>query len=271
MKRRFRAAFSLALLVAVSCDRGQGKPPGLKGAEPLVAEFAQAAKGLDDIAPELASRAAGADLPAAVAGDVKQVAEAARAVLHAAEPDGKAGAAALSRAVTAVANDVVRHLVTAAGGHAESLGRIVLDPPGTVAFTADAKESASDSSAASRSGRDRTELGKIEAREGLQEDLRAEIVHFVYVALLAHPATRAALAPRLSPNDLPFEVPDLNLPVANRKEWQEDLFDNQQRLVVPGPLDPVRWRSFDGWARTVNPALRGTVHDLTGPVLLRVK
>ena len=272
MNRRFRAAFALALLVAVSCDRGPSNPPGLKGAEPLVAEFARVARGLDGIAPALAARSAGNGLPAAAAGPVTDVADAARAVAHAAEPDGDAGGAALSVAVEDAASDVVRHLVTAAGGRAEGSGRMVLNPPATVVFATVAETPYTDQSRDESSGRNRAELGKIEAQERLQGDLYREIVRFVYVALLAHPATRAALAPRLSPDDLPADVPkDLNLPVASREEWRQDLFDDQNRLVVPSPFDPGLWRSFDGWVKTVNPLLWAAVEELTSPVRLRIK
>jgi hypothetical protein len=236
----------------------------------LVAKFSQTAKGLDDIAAAMASRTAGTHVPAAVDGDMNEVAESAREVLHAAEPDGKAGAGALSRAVADAAHDVVRHLVMAAGGRSESPSWMVLDPSASVAFSTDVEESPPDSSTADP-GRERTKLGKVEAREGLQEDLRAELVHFVYVALLAHSATRDSLAPRRSPHDLPAEVPDLNLPVANRKEWQEDLFDPENRLIVPSPSDSVRWRSFIGWVRSVNPALWDVVDELTSQVLVRIK
>ena len=272
MNRRFRAALALALLAAVSCDRGPSNPPGLEGAEPLVAEFARAARGLDRIAPALAARSPGDGLPAAAAGPVSDVADAARAVGHAAEPDGDAGGAALSVAVYNAASDVVWHLVTAAGGRAEGTGPMVLDPPATVAFATVAERPYMDELPDEPPGRNRTELGKIEAQERLQGDLYREIVRFVYVALLAHPATRATLAPRLSPDDLPADVPnDLNLPVATREEWREDLFDEQNRLVVPSPFDPGRWRSFQGWVKAVNPLLWAAVDELTGPGRLRIK
>lgn len=270
MTVRLRVVLGLALLVA-SCDRGPGNPPGLEGAAPLVAEFARVAKGLDDIASAVTTWSGEGGLPGALVDDMMEVGDAARAVLHAAEPDGDAGAPALSGAVTDAANDVVLHLVTAAGGRADGPGRMVLDPPAPVAFVTNAKASPPDPSRADPPGRDRTELGKIEAHERLEGDLRREIEHFVYVALLAHPGTRAALAPRLSPDDLPAEVPDdLNLPVATRAEWREDLFDDHNRFVVPSPLDPGRWRSFIGWTKVVSPKLRFAVQNLTDPAFRRV-
>lgn len=272
MNRRFRVALALALLVAASCDRGPSNPPGLKGVEPLVAEFAHVARGLDGIAPALAARPPGDGLPAAAAGPVTDVADAARAVAHAAEPEGDAGASALSVAVYDAASDVVRHLVTASGGRPEGSARMGLNPPANVVFATVAERPYTEHSRDEPSGRNRTELGKIETQERLRGDLYREIVRFVYVALLAHPATRAALAPRLSPDDLPADVPnDLNLPVATRQEWREDLFDDQNRLVVPSPFDPGRWRSFVGWVKTVNPLLWAAIEELTGPVRLRIK
>lgn len=264
MSRRVRLIVGLVLLATASCDRGSGKPPGLEGAEPLVAEFARAAKALDDIAAAIATRPAGDGLPAPVDGDMTRLGEAARAVLRAAEPDGSGGAPALSAAVAGAANDVVRHLVTTAGGRAEGPGRMALGPPAALAFVVDATvPPAPDDSP----GRNRTERGKIEARGLLRDGLRGEIVHFAYVALLVNPATRSALAPRLSPDDLPAEVPNRNLPVANRDEWRQQLFDDSSRLVVPGPFDPVRWVSFLGWVEAVNAELGVAVHQVTEPAL----
>lgn len=271
MNRRCRIVLGLALLVAVSCDRGPGDPPGLEGAGPLVAEFARVAEGLDDVASAVATRSGEGELPGSVVGDMTEVGEAARAVLHAAEPDGPAGVAALERALVAAANDVVRHLVTAAGGREGGPGRMVLDPPNPVAFETDAKVPP-EPSMDPPPGRDRSRLGMVEAQERLQEALRGEIEHFVYVALLAHPGTRAALAPRLSPDDLPAEVPDdLNLPVDNREDWREKLFDEHDRLVVPSPFDVVAWRAFIGWTKVVNPTLRLPVSDLTSPATRLVR
>ena len=265
MSRRLRLIVGLVLLVTTSCSRGHGTPPGLEGAEPLVAEFARAAKALDDMAAAIAAHPAGDGLSAAVDGDMTRVGEAAKAVLRAAEPDGSAGAPALSAAVAAAANDVVRHLVTTAAGRAEGPGRMVLDPPAALAFVVDATVPPDPDDSP---GRNRTERGKIEARALLRDELRGEIVHFAYVALLVNPATRSALAPRLSPDDLPAEVPDnRNLPVATRDEWRQQLFDDRSRLVVPGPFDPVRWRSFLGWVEAVNADLGVAVHEVTEPAL----
>ena len=258
MTRRCGVVLGLVLLVAASCDRGSGKPPGLEGAGPLVAEFARTAKSISNIGSAVATWSGEGELPGSALADVTAVGETARAVLNASEPDGDAGAAALSAAVTDVANEVVRHFVTSAGGRQEGSDRMAIDPPNPVVFDADAKDPPT-----AGSGRDRNEDGKAEARDQLEDILQAEIVHFVYVALLAHSDTRAALAPRLSSDDLPAEVPDdLNLPVATRDEWRQDLFDGQKRLVVPSPLDPVRWSSFIGWTKVVSPKLRFAAESL---------
>lgn len=111
------------------------------------------------------------------------------------------------------------------------------------------------------------ELKGIEAQERLEGDLRGTLEHLTYVSVLADPDERAALGLRLSPTDLPAEVPaGRNLPVATREEWIENLFDDHGRLVVPQPSDPVRWRSFLGWAEAVNPDLRARVRALTDPM-----
>ncbi len=268
-----RVRVLLILVLLVGCQRGPDKPPGLEGAGPLVAEFARVAKGLDDIAPRVAAWIDGGELPGALEGELPfavvaemtEVGEAARAVLDAAEPDGDAGAEALAQAVVEAADDVVRHLVTVAGGSEAGPGRMAVNSPGPVAFDTDSKDTPPYRSPFERPGRDRTELGKIEAQEGLEGELRGAIERFVYVVLLAHPGTRAALAPRLSPDDLPAEVPDdRNLPVDSRDDWQRKLFDDQNRLVVPS-LDPVAYRSFIGWIEAVSPDLGFAASRLTDP------
>lgn len=253
MTRRLCTLLLVAALVGVACDRGRSSPPGLEGTEPLLAEFARVAKGLDDIGPDVAAWNGQGGAPGGLIADMREVGEAAQAVVLAAEPDGKAGGAALSAAVADAADDVVRHLVIANGGR-EGLGQMALDSAAAVAFDIDVNDSPTDPSPDEPSVQGRRELRKIEAQERLRGDLHGEIRRFVYVVLLAYPATRFALAPRLSPDDLPAEVPgNLNLPVTNRQEWRQNLFDDQNHLVVPGPSDPVRWRSFLGWIKTVNP------------------
>lgn len=111
------------------------------------------------------------------------------------------------------------------------------------------------------------ELKGIEAQEQLEDDLSRTLEHQAYVSVLTDPDERVALGLRLSPADLPAEVPtDRNLPVATREEWARDLFDERGNLVVPQPSDPGRWRSFIGWTETVNPELRKRVSALTDPM-----
>lgn len=111
------------------------------------------------------------------------------------------------------------------------------------------------------------ELKGIEAQEAMEADLRGTLEHLTYVSVLADPDERAALGLRLLPTDLPAEIPhDLNLPVGTREEWARDLFDQNGNLVVPQPSDSVRWRSFIGWAKTVNPKLWDRISDLTDPM-----
>lgn len=268
MTGRSRVLLVLVLLVAGACDSGPDEGPGLEGAGPLVVEFARAAKArLDDIAPAVAAWNGEGELPGSLAADMTAVGDAARAVVQAAEPDGHAGAAALSKAVAEAANDVVRHLVTTAGGREEAPGWMVFDPSSPVAFDTNAEVAPPPGPLLEASRRSRTELGKIEAQEGLENDIHREIRHFVYVALLAHPATRAALAPRLSPDDLPAVVPkDLNLSVGTREEWKQDLFDHQNRLIVPSAFDSRRWRSFIGWTEVVSPKLNLVAEELASRV-----
>ena len=111
------------------------------------------------------------------------------------------------------------------------------------------------------------ELTGVEGQEALAGELRGSLEHLAYVSVLADSDERAALSLRLSPADLPVEIPaGLNLPVATREEWVRDLFDEHGDLVVPQPSDSMRWRSFIGWAETVNPELWERVSDLTDPM-----
>jgi hypothetical protein len=113
----------------------------------------------------------------------------------------------------------------------------------------------------------RAERGAAEARETLKGDLTRNLEHLAYVSVLADPEERAALALRLSPADLPAEVPaGLNLNVASRDEWARDLFDERGQLLVPQPSDPGRWKSFLAWSETVNPELRNRISALTDPM-----
>jgi hypothetical protein len=228
-----------------------------------VAEFARVSKSLDDAAAAIASGSDASRLPGPAVRTLTEIGEAAGAVLHAAEPKGEAGAAALQEALADAADDVVRHLATAAGGQEQGHGRVVLSPPAMVAFDTDTKTPPPE--------QDRSSRGMAAAHESLLAGLTREMEHFVYVALLANPRTRATLAPHLSPDDLPPEVPDLNLSVATRDEWRVQLFDDQNRLVVPSSYDPLRWKSFLAWAETVNPAIRNAVSDLTRPAFRLVR
>lgn len=278
MSRRAVAALVLLLIFAAACDRGPGRPPGLEGAGPLVAEFAEAAKELNRVARAVARQDGDRDqepgnssFPVSVVNVLVDLGATAGAVYRAAEPEGEAGAAALSEAVAKAAADVVRYLVSLAETQQKVEGTVALDQPAMVIFDIVGEVPPEDPEVAPPPGRNRTPIGIAEARSRLKGDLTREIEHFVYVALLANPRTRATLAPRLSPDDLPAEVPDLNLTVATRDEWREQLFDNQNRLVVPSPYDPGRWKSFLAWAETVNPAIRNAVSDLRGPAFRLVR
>ena len=111
------------------------------------------------------------------------------------------------------------------------------------------------------------ELQGIEAQERLEGDLRGTLEHLAFVSVLADADERAVLVLRLSPTDLPAEVPaGLNLPVTTREEWVRDLFGEDGQLVVPQPSDAVRWRSFIGWVKTVNPDLGARVSELAKPM-----
>lgn len=171
--------------------------------------------------------------------------------------------------VQKMAVDTAKSLVDAVGGTALELAKahpvVSLAVEGGSAILFDVTEASADRQDLARELE--LELKGVEAQERLEGDLRRTLEHLTYVSVLTDPDERAALGLQLSPTDLPAEVPaDLNLPVATREEWVRDLFDEHGNLVVPQPSDPGRWRSFIGWAKTVNPELRARVSDLTGPM-----
>lgn len=264
----WRVRILLILVFFAACDRGPDKPPGLAGAGPLVAEFERVAKGLDDIAPVVATWNGKGELPDALVADMTEVGKAARAVLDAAEPDGDAGAAALRAAAVDAADDVVHHLITVAGGHELGPGRMALNP-GPVAFDTDDRNWPPGPTPLR--ARNRTEA-KFAAQEVLEDALRGEIERFVYVALLAHPGTRATLAPRLSADNLPTEVPpDGRFSVFTLERWRMDLFDDQNRLIVPNPADQLTYENFTGLVKVVSPDLGVAVSSLMSPVFQLLK
>jgi hypothetical protein len=171
--------------------------------------------------------------------------------------------------VQKMAVDTAKSLVEAVGGTALELAKahpvVSLAVEGGSAILFDLTEASADRQDLARELE--LELRGVEAQERLEEDLQGTLEHLAYVSVLTDPDERAALGLRLSPADLPAEVPgDLNLPVATREEWARDLFDEDGHLVVPQPSDPVRWRSFIGWTKAVNPELRHRVSDLTNPM-----
>ncbi|MGH9043227.1 MAG: hypothetical protein ACRDZ3_23710 [Acidimicrobiia bacterium] len=104
-------------------------------------------------------------------------------------------------------------------------------------------------------------------REELRSRLDASLQHLAFVSLLADPSARAAMHLRLSPADLPAELPvsptdptgGVDPHVAGFEsvdEWRRVMFDDRGRLVVPDPNDPDGdWGAFLAWAQYVNPDL----------------
>ena len=92
------------------------------------------------------------------------------------------------------------------------------------------------------------------------------------MSLLADPASRVALHVRLSPTDLPADLPRTGPTGAvdpliggfnSVDEWRDQLFDKNGQLVVPDPnVDGVAWRAFLAWAYHVNPDLAAAVDQM---------
>ncbi|HLF40409.1 MAG TPA: hypothetical protein VI854_02930 [Acidimicrobiia bacterium] len=116
-------------------------------------------------------------------------------------------------------------------------------------------------------------------REALQRRLDASLRHLAFVSLLADPSARAALHLKLSPADLPAELPvNRTNPTGgvdnyldgfeSVDEWRDQIFKDGN-LVVPDPnADGVAWDAFVAWAQYVNPDLaaaarqmHATMHD----------
>jgi hypothetical protein len=254
-----RRSIAIWLVVAVlgACSGGSGKAPGLKDAGPVVATFAQAGKALDGLGAAIARRPVEDDkVPFLLEDKLRELGTTARRVLDRAEPTGPAGVAAVQKELAAATTDVIRHLVMTAGGTADGPNNLVSSQPEQLAFRINVSALPLQS--------DRSAKGKVEGRSRLKGDLSLEIEHFIYTALLANPASRAKLAPRLSPADLP-KVPDpeLNLNAETTDEWRQQLFDTANRVVVPSPFQVSEWKAFLSWAESVNPTIRDSERRLT--------
>ena len=254
-----RLLVTLLLMVAVTgCDRGS-KPPGLEDAGPGIAAFIEAGKALEGLGAAVASLATAQNqVPVGYEDRLRDLGSAARRVVARAQPEGRAGAAAIQEELAKASTAVVRHIVTAAGGADGSTNTMVSAPPDEVAFDINVPYARYEDD-----GADTSKKGKVRAKSLLKASLMHEIEHFVYAALLVDPAARNKLAPRRSPEDVPDALPDLNLSVRTAEGWRDDLFDSENRLVVPSPLTARKWVSFSAWTTTVNPAIASHVRQLT--------
>lgn len=154
-------------------------------------------------------------------------------------------------------------LALRAGGTAEGDDRVAVGP---VVIVADTRESIR---SAVRGGLDNADPS---ARASVfLSRFQNYCLHFADVVLLLDPASRGALAPRLSPDDLPAELPinpetqkvDGHLfEIPTVEEWRRLLFDGQGRLIVPDA--DFRPGEFDAWAKYVNPAFDEAAGALAG-------
>lgn len=219
------------LLAAPAC---QSDPPvGIGDAAPLIADYEEALGQLDEVVaaldvgsapPEKLLRVPQEDtIPAAVLGDLNRIGERMARVTFSVM-SGSSDPQAVTVALAAATARVRRDLADAAGATIEGR-RAVLPPPDPI----------------------------------VKGDLWVDLAGLIYVALLANPQARSALAPNLSPAAIPEVTPELaeelNLPVGTRKEWQDALFDEGGRLVLPTSEEGARYNLLREWALAVNEGL----------------
>jgi len=242
------------LTLMIACERGSASVPGLEGAGPLIAEFANAGKALQGLGSASAQNSGGQNAPSSHRDQLRKLGESAYAVLQSAEPTGSSGVEAIQEELAAAASDVVQHLVTIDGGTQHGPDNLISAPPQQVSFAVNVPARPLDT--------DRSERGKNTARVRLKADLSLEIEHFIYAALLANPAARAKFCGRCTQEDLPATVDSaLNLPFDTTDEWRRLLFDEAGHLILPSPFSD-RWVAFQGWTAAVNPALGDAARPL---------
>lgn len=184
-----------------------------------------------------------------------RIADARRDVMNSIEPLGDSGAEAVLRDVLAEIENTRRHIAEMAGGTPDGAGRYVL-PPGKVLVLTDlTAEQLKGSINELDDRKDEPDIKRLVIRRQIDADLFA----LACEALLADARTRDRYAPRLSREDIPEVTPqlsdELGIGSTTRPEWQEAIFDDQQRLILTPSADSRRYTLLTGWAEKVNPEL----------------
>jgi len=255
IRRLSIALWVTGLMVVTACVDRDREGAGLGDAGPRIERFAEAGKALSGLGEAVARESTSDTVPFGFEDRLRELGKAARSVLSSAEPEGSAGVAGISKELASRATEVVRHLVTTAGGTQSGDNSLISVAPDEIAFRVNVPAPPLDK---------RSDRGKAQAHSRLAGDLGLEVRHFLYVAVLVDAGARRRLTPRLSPEDLPERIdPALNLSVATTEEWRGSLFDENDRLTVPSPFEPGRWKAFLAWAQSTNPAVVELMRKLT--------
>ncbi|MGH8975482.1 MAG: hypothetical protein ACRD0C_20040 [Acidimicrobiia bacterium] len=258
LRRFLCAAFALSLVLGCSSGDGSGLlDAGV--AAPLFDDLYQEAKHMTGVAAVVAGAGAGDDVPLAARRALERLGGLARQVVETVElPDAYGAVTALERAA--------RDLTLAAGGHDAGRGHVAIRSVIVAGLTPEnaALEARKELEDEARTGR---------AKETLRSYLRAAAHWLAYAGLLVDPASQAAFAPRLSPTDLPAQLPvnptdptggvdALIEGFESVGEWRDHVFSDRD-LVVPNPnVDAVAWDAFLAWAQYVNPDLAVAADNL---------
>ncbi|HLF40410.1 MAG TPA: hypothetical protein VI854_02935 [Acidimicrobiia bacterium] len=258
-RRLLTVAFALTL-VPTGCSSGSDNPELLdaKAAAPLFDDLYEAAKPMIGVAA-LTPAAEDGDSAALVATDraLERLGTLAQRVVDTVNPADASGAlGALERAA--------RDLTLGAGGRQ--------DGPGRVAIRDIVVRLTPDQTARTRKELEDTNSAQV-AKEDLRRSLAAAVHRLAYVSLLADPSAQARFAPKVSPSDLPTELPvnrfnptggidPLIDGFESVNEWRDQIFSDGH-LVVPNPnADGLAWDAFLAWAQYVNPDLAGAARKL---------
>jgi hypothetical protein len=241
------------MLVLTGCSSGSDDPELLdaKAAAPLFDDLYEAAKPMIGIAA-VTSAGEGGDQTSTLAAQraLERLGTLAQRVVDTVEPADASGAMGAFERAT-------RDLALGAGARQEGQKHVAIRTI-IVSLTPD--------QAARTRKRLEDSNGAQQAKERLRRSLEAAVQRLAYVALLADPTTQARLAPRISPSDLPPELPvDPTDPTGgvdplvdgfeSVDQWRDQIFKDGN-LVVPDPnANTVAWSSFLAWAQYVNPDL----------------
>ena len=247
---------AIALVVALAgCSRSEDGLLQAEAAAPLFEELHQEAIRMVDVASLTGEAGLGSDPPFGAERIMEQLGTLAKQVVDTVRPPDATGALdALERAT--------RDAMLTAGGHQESPDRVTIGNV-IVRLTPDQATRAREGLEEERTTQER--------REQLRRRLEDAVRRLIYASLLADLNAQAAFAPRMSPSDLPPELPrrgptggvdPLLGAFDSVDEWRDQLFEDN-RFVVPDPnADGIAWRALLAWVLYVNPDLAGVSDQL---------